>query len=74
MIRQIIIPKEEIYNLKLPKRYINKKIEIIIKLCEEENRLPEQDLFSLTSGILKEKNIDPVKWQREIRNDREISC
>lgn len=30
------------------------------------------EAFSQTAGILKNREIDPIKWQREIRSDRKI--
>jgi hypothetical protein len=29
----------------------------------------ETDIFSKTSGILSSQNVDPVKWQNEIRSE-----
>ena len=32
----------------------------------------DEDIFSKTSGLLKSKNVDSLKWQDEIRDDRDI--
>lgn len=78
MLRQIITPTTEHYDLHIPKEYINHKVEILVlpfsytnkELTQQQNS--SYDIFMSTSGILKSKNIDPIKWQEEIRNDREI--
>ncbi|MDD5399895.1 MAG: hypothetical protein PHQ93_01730 [Sulfurimonas sp.] len=77
MVREIIKPTSEFYNLHIPKEYINHEVEILIlpfSYDKELNskRTQNDDTFSKTSGLLKSKNIDPLKWQEEIRNDREI--
>ncbi|MFA7084670.1 MAG: hypothetical protein WC141_09060 [Arcobacteraceae bacterium] len=75
MIREIIIPKDINFTLKIPKEYINKKIEILILPFFKEEKIKKSktlDIFSKTAGILKSKNIDPIKWQMETRSDREI--
>jgi hypothetical protein len=72
MIREIIKPKSEEYLLHIPKGYINKKIEILIipfknvtdSLSGKSNY---SDALKKTAGILKNKNIDPVVWQKNIR-------
>ncbi|WP_323586881.1 hypothetical protein [Aliarcobacter butzleri] len=74
MVREIIKPENEIYQLHIPKEYINKRIEILIlpfSYNEERKILSKnnEDIFFQTAGILKNKNIDPLKWQNEIRNE-----
>ncbi|HFS85515.1 MAG TPA: hypothetical protein ENK72_02735 [Epsilonproteobacteria bacterium] len=49
----------------LDKKYHDKVMEL---LKEKE---ATDDIFDKTAGILKGKNIDPVKWQREIREEWE---
>ncbi len=77
MLREIIRPTSEYYNLHIPKEYINQEVEILVfpfsyekKQTETEHK--DKDIFSKTSGILKTKNIDPLNWQKEMRSDREI--
>ena len=71
MVREIIKPISEIYNLHIPKEYINKRVEILIlpfSYYEEKSTL-NNDIFEKTLGILKNNNLDPVEWQKEIRNE-----
>jgi len=77
MVREIIKPTSEFYNLHIPKEYINHEVEILILPFSYHKELKNKqtqnsDIFSKTSGLLKSKNIDPLKWQDEIRDDREI--
>lgn len=77
MIREIIRPTSEYYNLHIPKEYINQEVEILVlpfsyKKKQKETEYKDNDIFSKTSGILKTKNIDPLEWQKEMRSDREI--
>jgi hypothetical protein len=73
MVREIIKPISEIYNLHIPKEYLNKRIEILILPFsyneKDENIEQNDDVFKKTSGILKNTNIDPLKWQEEIRDE-----
>ena len=73
MVREIIKPVSEVYNLHIPKEYINKRVEILILAFSynEKNEVMEQndDILKKTSGILKNTNIDPLKWQEEIRDE-----
>ncbi|MBV5277903.1 MAG: hypothetical protein J0647_02490 [Campylobacteraceae bacterium] len=77
MLREIIKPMSEFYNIHIPKEYINREVEILVlpfsydKKAEIEDNQSD-DIFLKTFGILKSKNIDPLKWQEEIRSDREI--
>lgn len=77
MLREIIKPTSEYYSIHIPKEYINQEIEILVLpfSYEKENKVQQidtNDIFASSSGILKYRNIDPIKWQEEIRNDREI--
>lgn len=73
MVREIIKPVSEIYNLHIPKEYLNKRVEILILPFSynenDENLEQNDDVFKKTSGILKNTNIDPLKWQEEIRDE-----
>ena len=77
MLREIIKPTTDFYSVHIPKKYINQEVEILVLPFSYKNRQEIEDnvscdVFSKTSGILKSKNIDPLQWQEEIRNDREI--
>ncbi|HPS57697.1 MAG TPA: hypothetical protein PK514_06270 [Spirochaetota bacterium] len=75
MLREIIIPREREYILKIPGEYINKTIEILVlpidseSLSEPLNK--DVDIIKKTSGILKNRSIDPVVWQRDMRSEWE---
>ncbi|MEA3354028.1 MAG: hypothetical protein U9Q33_09460 [Campylobacterota bacterium] len=77
MLRQIILPTEEHYDLHIPKEYLNHEVEILVLPFSyskeaKEIQLEDKDIFKKTAGILKSKNVDPLKWQEDIRSDREI--
>jgi hypothetical protein len=73
MVREIITAHQEKYIIHIPQEYIDKKIEILILPFDnqEQNIKPDSksDIFKKTAGILSTKNIDPIKWQNEIRNE-----
>ena len=68
MYKEIIETKEEIYQIRIPKEYINKKIEISISPVEEKR----DEILEKSFGILKNRDIDPIAWQEEIRSDRSV--
>ena len=68
MYKEIIKPKEEYYNLHIPKEYLNKEIEIVVKPKRDKQQRFKK-ISKITSGILSNYNIDPVKWQKEIRRE-----
>ena len=46
--------------------FLDKKYhDVVEKLLREKEE--KEDIFEKTAGILKDRNIDPVKWQEEIR-------
>ena len=71
MLRKILKVKSKEYLLNLPTEYMNKTIEILVLPLENEEK--EKDIklkhIEKTAGILKDKNIDPVEWQRKIRSE-----
>jgi len=74
MIREIIKPTSEFYNIKIPKEYINQEVEILVLPFSSEkithNRENKKaDVIRKSAGIIKSKNIDPSEWQREIRGE-----
>ncbi len=77
MLREIIKLTTDFYSVHTPKEYINQEVEILVLPFSYSNRQEIEDnmiydVFSKTSGILKSKNIDAIKWQEEIRGDRGI--
>ena len=74
MIRQIITPEEESYQIRLPKEYLNRKIEVLIfpiQDQDEENNDSIESILEKANGILKDREIDPVSWQRKLRDEYE---
>jgi len=72
MLREIVIPKEEEYVIKIPREYVNKRVEILVLPLGEGSKLKskkEENVFLKTSGILKNYGIDPLLWQKEIREE-----
>lgn len=72
MLREIVRPTSEIYHIHIPKEYINAEVEILVLPFShdyENNSQANNELFSKTSGILKDKNIDPEKWQEDMRGE-----
>jgi len=55
--------------LKGMKRGIIKDLSIV----NDDNKKPlekkEIDIFSKTAGVLSSKNIDPIKWQNDMRDE-----
>lgn len=73
MIREIIKPTSNTYTISIPKKYINQQVEILIfPIPADEKKSGKEKVFLETFGILKGKKIDPIKWQKDIRIDREI--
>lgn len=76
MIRLIIKPTKKKYFIELPEEYMNKEVEVIVFPVGSYNRKDESNsdiekLIKKTTGILAKRNIDPLQWQKEIRNEYE---
>ena len=72
MLREIVRPTSEIYHIHIPKEYINTEVEILVSPFSHDYEHKDQtnsELFSKTSGILKDKNIKPEKWQEDMRRE-----
>lgn len=73
MLREIIIPKERDYLLKIPEKYLNRQVEILVlpmdNISISNPDKKNQDILRKTSGILKNRNIDPLKWQQNLRSE-----
>ncbi|RLA06183.1 MAG: hypothetical protein DRQ51_10180 [Gammaproteobacteria bacterium] len=71
MLREIIQPKTPTYKINIPPEYINQKIEILVRSVEKNNnkKLSTIELIEKTAGILSDKNIDPLEWQKNIRDE-----
>ena len=73
MLREIIIPKKRDHVIEIPAEYLNKKVEILV-LPIDNDTISEAvsdnaDIIKKTSGILKSRNIDPLEWQKSIREE-----
>ena len=70
MLRKIIKPTSENYNLHIPREYINQEIEILVlpfvyTTKDENDKNIKNDFKQLskkTAGLLSERKIDPLKW------------
>ena len=75
MLRLIVKPDSNSYNIEIPKEYINTEVEILVLPFTYNESMTEKErdrgIFEKTSGILKNKNIDPMQWQKDIRNEYE---
>ena len=72
MLREIITPQEQDYILHIPKEYLNTKVEILVlPFVEEENEIIDNttDSIKKTAGILSAQHIDPLIWQKTIREE-----
>lgn len=72
MLREIITPQEQDYLLHIPKEYLNTKVEILVlPFVEKENEITNNTIDSIkkTAGILSDKQIDPLIWQKAIRDE-----
>ena len=70
MIREIIEPKIEEYVLRIPKEYLNRKVEILIlPLDGIEVSSGTTQVLRETAGLLSDQKIDPLAWQNEVRNE-----
>lgn len=67
---EIINLSEETILVKIPKHLINKKLELIINQIDDDSNLGKSNIVKETAGLLKD-NFDPVKWQKQLRDDWE---
>ena len=74
MVRQIIEPKTVEYIINIPNEYLNKKVEILVLPFFDDsvptlNSAKAKNSILKTSGILRDRMVDPVKWQQELRSE-----
>ena len=75
MYREIIKAENEEYLLHIPKEYLGTQVEILVLpfdtalLNKKQEVSPIKDILTQSSGILASRNIDPIKWQNDIRNE-----
>ena len=73
MIREIIKPTKENYTLKIPKEYINKKIEIILRPYEKRSLFGALKKYANPELIEKEKEIAWEKIIKEKEDNNDLS-
>ncbi|MFO7885904.1 MAG: hypothetical protein R6U68_13890 [Desulfobacteraceae bacterium] len=73
MIKQIIRPQSQQYVIQIPKEYLNKDVVVSVAPLTEDTAQSDDRLgiIKRTAGILADRKIDPVAWQREIRSEWE---
>ncbi len=75
LIREIIIPKSENYYINIPKEYINQKVEILVLPfgihTEKISEKTREEILMQTKGILEREKIDPIEWQKSLRDEYE---
>jgi len=72
MIRSIIVPTSETYEIKLPKEYLNKQIEVLVfPIGKSPKEIPEHttDTLNKAFGIIEGSELTPVAFQRQIREE-----
>ena len=71
MLREIITPQTQDYTVKIPAEYLNTKVEILVLPFSEDeiSSVETTDLIKKTAGILADQQIDPLKWQHEMRQE-----
>ncbi|SDN75724.1 hypothetical protein SAMN04488516_10674 [Desulfonauticus submarinus] len=66
MLRKVVKVNKNTYTIQLPDEYLNQEVEIVIQPLGGSEFF---DLSKLTSGLLADKNIEPIKWQMKMRNE-----
>jgi hypothetical protein len=72
MLREIITPKTQNYTVHIPLEYLNTQVEILVlPFANKEPVLIDNstDIIKKTAGILAAQKIDPIAWQRQIRDE-----
>lgn len=75
MLKETIIANTNTYTLQIPNEYLNRRLEIMVFPTDEIKKRKEKEkkieLIWKTAGILKKENIDPITWQKNIRDEWE---
>ena len=75
MLREIIIPTSDNYNIHIPEEYINKEIEILVlpfsNNKKSENILPEEDIKTLLASV--SEGLEDQDLRRQTDLGREVS-
>ena len=70
MIREVVRPQTQSFTINIPKEYLNREIEILIFPVNPEKEFSNQktDIIKKTSGLLSHRKVDPIEWQKKIRD------
>ncbi|MCX8123676.1 MAG: hypothetical protein N3F66_05870 [Spirochaetes bacterium] len=76
MIRILVKPTKKSLTIRIPNEYINKDIEVLlfpidVGIKESYGKSSCTMILNKTKGMLKKYKIDPVKWQKQIREEYE---
>lgn len=74
MFTEIIEPQNETYVLRLPKEYVNQRVEISLALVTDKAPSNLREAALRACGILNGAIKDPSQWQRELRSEWNASC
>ena len=72
MVKKVIIPENENYVLTIPKEFLNKKVEIILKLHKSKDKKTKdkiKELFQQKKVKVFEEIEEPLKWQKKLRDE-----
>ncbi len=71
MIREIIRPQTQSYTINIPAEYLDREVEILVLPVGPEKKVLSHNasIVKKTAGILSKNKIDPVSWQRKIRDE-----
>ena len=73
MLREIVRPRTHRYTIEIPKEYINHEVEILVSPVSEARARPDEakDIVNATAGILADRGVNPIEWQKRIREEWE---
>lgn len=72
MLREIITPKTQHYTVQIPLEYLNTQVEILVlPFANKEPAVMDNsmNIIKKTAGVLATQKIDPIAWQRQIRDE-----
>jgi len=71
MIREIIRPQTQSYTINIPAEYLNREVEILVLPVGPERKVLSQSasIVNKTAGILSKNKVEPVSWQRKVRDE-----
>lgn len=73
MYKQILNINSQNSSFLIPPEFMGKKIEISIrKIDTEKEMITNESIVDVSSGIFKERNVDPIHWQNKLREEWSI--